>query len=139
MTTATQSKQPNIDKVTLAFIKDVQDKGIIHAFEWIQGWMDKAAEAKINDDMDNLFGDLPENLAHEAKQLHLEEMVVRGTDDVGNISTSIGHNYMKLATLAEAQSILNHEFTQRTSLRKRWDELKLKVDAQNSMQDCKIK
>lgn len=119
----------NIETVTQSFIKEIQTKGIVHTFEWIQGWMNNVAAAALEDEASSHEGDMPnKELAREARSLFLEEIVSSGAESITNSSTSMGHNYMKQARVAEASRKLNRQGA-RTSINMRWDALHERISA----------
>lgn len=127
---AANAKPTEVEKVTAKFIKEVQDKGLHTTFEWIQGWMDAVARATLLDEIELNYSDFPtKELKREAHDLFLKEIVARGAESVTNLSTSIGHNYMKQARIAEASRLVSRSHVENNAMRARWDNLFAKAKA----------
>lgn len=80
---------PHVEKIQEAFLKDLQERGILHVLEWIDGYYDLVAEATIKD-----------KLAMIPKEEHAAFLIKLASDNAryaNNLSTSQGHNSLKLA------------------------------------------
>lgn len=80
------------------FIKEVNERGVIHVLEWIAGYARQAAEAQIQDEIKGY----PEDLAAHH---FLSEALAAGRS-INNKSTSVGSNMMLDARLSVLVTLL---------------------------------
>lgn len=96
----------HLDEVQRAFIAAVQDKGIIHALEWIEGWYSRAAKAQILDEY--------AQAKSEVVDADLTVKLAQAARSVTHLSSSAGHNMLALAKVeAIAELMEQREVTMR--------------------------
>lgn len=100
----------HVKKVEQEFIKEIQNKGILHAFNWLDGWLNAAADAEVRDNLDQVSADCEgqsSEFKSEARELQLIEQLMSGAGLVSNYSTSAGTNLMRQAKVSALTKLLN--------------------------------
>lgn len=121
-----------INKVQEELIETLQERGVKHTLEWISSWYNKAAEATIRAEIDEMKANAPEGVdPTEAIKCHLIDQMMRHSNNVDNKSTSIGANAMKEAMAATYAQIFQREYGHmlRADLESAFDEWRQARDA----------
>lgn len=118
----TSTAPSELEKVQEKFIKEINDHGIAHVFEWMHGWFGAVAKAMVQDDLQNQLGDLAKD--PRAVNLYLMDHIMQLSNYADNHSTSPSSNLMKQARLSSMAKIVErnyHGYGSSQDVRRNWD------------------
>jgi hypothetical protein len=110
-----------VDKVKTAFLAEIEEKGIVHCFEWMSIWFDRVAHAQVSDEVNNYLGEHSNDPV--ARGLHLVSLVSNIAGNITNQSSNESHNMFKRSRLSAMAKMFanNHNgFGSRNDLSRQW-------------------
>lgn len=119
------ASKSNVAQVQDLFLAEVQKHGIQHALEWVTGWYERIAMARVRDEMEGALGTFIED--QEARELWLTDQLEDAAKRVSNRSTSAGHELAKDSYVSALAREL--ERSGKPGRRERWDALRARTAA----------
>ena len=108
-----------------AFVAELRKSGIHHTLEWIGGWYDRVAQARVEQTLKNELGEHAGD--REAAMLTCETYLVSTATGVSSRGSSDGHKLMKDAEVAAwATRLRRYPHTRN----ERWDAVRARLAPQ---------
>jgi hypothetical protein len=105
---ATPKKITNLERLKAELLAEIEERGIVHVFEWMHGWFDRVAEAQIRDQMADYLA--PHGKDQEAINLYLMERMMCEARSVSNHSTSASANLMRQARVSVMAQMIDRNY-----------------------------
>lgn len=100
----------NVAEVQNKFIKELDEKGIEHVFQWIDGWFKELASAHVKDVATRVRGTheaVPQELTNQLVEAALIDEFISTATGVSNYSSGQGANLMLQARTAALANAIN--------------------------------